>query len=176
MFIMKNAPTEEGLVEAPLNEYGNQYSFCMFYNNESQVVFADTYPELLEALIPGYMNENENEQEFLRIVSAQKAAAEIQAEILTEVNLHTLNQKERNILTHPKNLTQLSVEWWTSEIPLVVVESAYEPYTTVPRPASSHQKEDNLWRINPIEEEQFLLDLNSIGYVRLLQTIEDSAP
>lgn len=174
MLILKNNPSEEGIIETPLNQYGNQYSFCMFFNNETEVAFADSYFELLEALIPMYSQQDENTQEYLRIKLAQQAAAEIQAEILYTVDLETLALKEQKILTHPKHLPQLPIEWWTSEIPIVVVETAYQPYTDVIKPASSHEPEDNIWRINPLEEEQFLFNLHEIGYIRLLQTIESA--
>lgn len=172
MLILKNAPSEEGIIDTPLNQYGNQYSFCMFFNNENEVAFADTYPELLEALIPNYLTQDENNQEYLRIKLAQQAAAEIQAEILYSIDLKELTPKEKQILTHPKHLHQIPIEWWTSEIPVVVVETAYQPYTDVIKPASSHETEDNIWRINPLDEEQFLINLNEIGFIRLLQTIE----
>lgn len=172
MIILKNSPSEEGIIETPLNEYGNQYSFCMFFNNESEVAFADTYPELLDALIPTYLNQDENQQEYLRIRLAQHAAAEIQSEILYNIDLNNLTPQEQKILTHPKQLPQLPIEWWSSDIPVVIVETAYQPYTNVIKPASSHSIEDNIWRINPLEEEQFLLNLNEIGFIRLLQTIE----
>lgn len=175
MHIMKNNPSQDGIILSPKNEYGNQYTYCMFFNNEQEVAFADTHEELLSALINGYAEADENRQEYLRIIEAQNAAAIIQAEIISQLDPNLITEKEYKTLTHPKQIKQEPVLWWTNDVPLVVVETAYAPYTDVEPPASNKPNEENLWRINPLEDETFLINLHEIGYIRLLGTNQDTA-
>jgi len=163
----------------PRHEDGSGYHYCMYMNGNEIIVFADTYGELLEALIPGYIEFEENEQIYHRIRLAQQVAATVQAEILFDdgVSEDTVTSEEWAILTAPRNLSQPRADWWECEIPLVVVETGYVPYTTIPRPASAIADgkpgaTTNLFWVRPAEEEDFLFSLHEVGVIHLMENMD----
>lgn len=165
----------------------------MYLNNFTDVAFADEQADLIEILIPGYSAMSEEDQAFYRIRLAQSAAAQIQAEVLASMTiddqpdgsyLGTLEDgtqlriapEQWATLVAPRSLAQPRADWWTCPVPLVVVETSYEPFTTVPRPASGLSDgtahADNLWWVRPAEDEDFLLSLHEIGYIRWMENAE----
>jgi hypothetical protein len=174
--ILKNNAEGDGPILPPTKEDGTGYGYCLYFNNDAEVAFADSPDELLDALIPGYSADVDN-QDFLRIRLAQNAAAQTQAEILFGVDPSTVDETTWATLTSPRNVSQPRADWWTSAIPLVVVETGYEPYTSVPRPASAIADgladAPNLWFLRPGEEEDFLVSLHEVGYVRLMRNTFD---
>lgn len=163
-------PGEQGF--APLHEDGTGYAYCLYFNDNSEIAFADTLTELVSALIPGYANLTETDRDVERIRYAQTAAAEVQAEILLHIDESDVTPEQWAALTSPRFLPQPRADWWTTDVPLVVVETGYAPYTETPRPASALQdgiEEDNpIWFINPAEEETLLDTLHSVGYLQFL--------
>lgn len=174
--IIENTLEGEAPPDAPLREDGTNYNYCMYVDDYSSIVFADTPEELLETYIPGYSEMDEAERVYERIRFAQAASAAVQAQILFEegVGEKDVTGEEWAVLTAPRNLAQPRADWWTCEVPLVVVETAYEPYTTVPRPASAladgKGAAPNLLWVRPGEEEDFLVSLHEIGYLFLMQS------
>jgi hypothetical protein len=176
--IVRNNPIVDEAVIPPLREDGRGYRYCMYFNSDAQAVFADSHEELLTVLIPGYPQLDELDADVARIKLAQAVAAQIQAELLTTVDPSTVSEKEWAILNAPRSMKQPEAGWWTCEVPLVAVETAYAPYTDVPRPTSglSDGIDDapNLWWIRPTEDEDFLFSLHEVGYIRLMEnTIVD---
>lgn len=175
--VMKNNLDVDGPVTPPTlegQEVGG-YQFCMYFNGDQEVAFANTWDELLNVLINGYSDMSEDDKIFHRIRLAQSACAMVQASILVDVTEGEVSAEEYAILTAPRGLPQPEANWWTSEVPLVAVETSYEPFTTVPRPASglsAAADAPNLWWIRPSDEEEFLISLNEIGFIRLLVNIE----
>jgi hypothetical protein len=191
--MLRNNLEEDGPLVPPEHEDGRPYRYCMYLNSFVDVVFADEQDELLDVLIPGYGEMTEEDQAFHRIRLAQNAAAQVQADIIASIQLEpqsdgsfvgkTEDGAEINIsaeqwttLMTPRMLAQPRADWWTCPVPLVVVETAYEPFTTVPRPASGLYdglaSPDNLWWVRPAEDEDFLISLHEIGYVRWMENAE----
>lgn len=172
IIVGKNNRAEDGPVVPPEHPEDREWPYCMYYRDGLMVAFADTYKELLLALIPGYQNMTEDEQVFHRIRLAQGAAAQIQGRILAQVDRNEISDAEWEVLVAPRGDSQPRADWWVSDIPLVVVETSYEPFTEVPRPASgvdSPDGETNLWWVRPEEEEDFLISLHEVGFIRLMQ-------
>lgn len=169
---VKNNAAGEGPVLAPLHDDGSSFPYCLYFNSDAEVAFADSIEELLDVLLPGYLTADDDARDLMRIRLAQAVAAQVQAEIIFDVDRSQLSDKEWEIINAPRQLAQPAVGWWSSEIPLVVVETAYAPYTSVPPPASSIADgladAPNLWWIRPAEDEDFLISLHEVGYVRLL--------
>lgn len=169
---VKNNAAGEGPVLAPLHEDGSSYPYCLYFNSDAEVAFADSIEELLDMLLPGYLNADDAARDLMRIQLAQSVAGQIQAEILFDVDRADVSDHDWAILNAPRQLPQPDAGWWSNEIPLVVVETAYAPYTAVPRPASAIADgladAPNLWWIRPAEDEDFLISLHEVGYVRLL--------
>lgn len=169
----KNNRAEDGPVTPPEHPDGASWPFCMYFRDGLMVAFADTYEELLYALIPGYQDMDSTEQAFHRVRLAQGAAAQIQGRILAQVERDEVTDAEWEVLIAPRGEEQPRADWWVSAVPLVVVETSYEPFTSVPRPASGIESEDvetNLWWVRPEDEEDFLLSLHEVGFIRLMQS------
>lgn len=172
--IVRNNPAADEAMLAPLKDDGRSYRYCMYFNGDAEAVFADTYEELLTVLIPGYSEMDELNADIARIRLAQAVAAQIQAEVLSEVDPSTVSAEDMAILTAPRSQKQPEATWWKNEIPLVVVETSYAPYTEVPRPASALSDTvdaPNLWWIRPGEDEDFLYSLHEVGYLRLMENM-----
>jgi hypothetical protein len=158
---------------APVKEDGKGYRYAMYYNGFTDAIFADTHEDLLSILLTGYTSCDESEKMDSRIRLAQNVASQLQAEILTEVEEGTLSEEELSILNFPRGLPQPVVSFWKNDVPLIVVDTSYAPYTDVLQPTSALSKgtmdAENLWWIRPVEEEDFLVSLHEVGYIRLLE-------
>lgn len=177
---MKNNLEADGPLIPPLHEDGTSFNYCMYTDGNMNVAFADDVEDLLNVLIPGYLAMSEADKDFSRIRLAQTVAAQVQAEIIFDVDPSLVSEEEWKALTAPRGVSQPRADWWTCEIPLVVVETGYEPYTNVPRPASAvadgRIDAENLWFLRPADEEDFLFSLHEVGYIRLLtNSVEDLA-
>jgi hypothetical protein len=170
--ILQNNMEADGPVSPPTHEDGKGYRYCMYFRNDADVAFSDTYDELMDVIIPGYEEMDDAEQAYQRIRLAQAAAAQIQAMILAEIEEDAVSPEEYAILTAPRGAKQPEANWWTSDVPLVVVETSYQPFTDVPRPASgisAAADAPNLIWLRPAENEELLLSLHEVGYLRLME-------
>jgi len=168
----KNNRAEDGPVTPPEHPTGNPWPYCMYYRDGLAVAFSDSYEELLLALIPGYDDMDDDERAFQRIRLAQGAAAAVQSRVLAQVAEEDVSPEEWDVLIARRESPQPRADWWTSPIPLVIVETSYEPFTDIPRPASGLESPDattNIWWVRPEEEEDFLISLHEIGFIRLMQ-------
>jgi hypothetical protein len=173
--LLKNNSEADGPVIAPIKADGSGFPLGMYYNGYADVAFADTYAELLDILMPGYAADDEAAQIARRITLAANVAAQTQASVMYDADRSDFTDAEWEALTTPRTMKQPTVLWWTHEVPLVVYETAYEPYTDVPRPASAQADgaadAPNLWWIRNVEEEDFLISLHEVGYIRLMQNL-----
>jgi hypothetical protein len=176
--VIQNTYSEEEPPSPILREDGTPMGYCMYFNALSHIAFADTYPELLDVLLAGYLDMTDVERLDARIRAGSNIAAQLQAAILFEedVTPESVSEEEWRILTAPRSLPQPRADWWACPIPLVVVETAYHPYTDVSRPASAladgiAQAPNLLW-IRPAEEEDFLRSLSELGVITLLESVQ----
>lgn len=172
LVVVRNNMEADGPVDVPVHEDGSGYRYCMYFHNYFDVAFADTETELLEALIPNYPHLDETGKAEQRILLAVAAANQVQAAILAETDLTDVTEEELNTLMAPRIAPSVQAEWWTCDVPLVVVETAYQPWTDVPRPASGISDTadaPNLLWLRPAEEEEFLTSLHEVGYIRLME-------
>lgn len=173
--IVKNNLEEDGPVVPPLHDNGVGYRYAMYFRGNVDIAFADSYADLMDVLIPGYDSLSDEDQALSRIQLAQSAAAQIQGMILAAVEDEEISDEEWAVLSAPRTGPQPRADWWTSEVPLVVVETAYQPFTDVPRPASglsSTADASNLWWVRPAEDEELLFSLHEIGYIRLMENTD----
>lgn len=173
--IMRNNLEEDGPIVPPVKDNGQGFQYCMYFRGDVDVAFADSYDELMDVLVPHYSEMSEEDKAFERIRLAQGAAAQIQGMILASLDEGAVSEEEWVVLAAPRSGPQPRADWWTSDVPLVVVETSYQPFTDVPRPASakaSTADADNLWWIRPAEEEELLFSLHEVGYIRLLENTE----
>lgn len=172
LVVMRNNMEADGPVDVPVHDDGSGYRYCMYFHNFFDIAFADSEEELLDALIPGYVDLDDTTQAEQRILLGVAAANQVQAAILADVDLSTLSDSEVETLMAPRIAPSVRADWWSSDVPLVVVETAYQPWADVPRPASAISDTadaPNLLWVRPVEPEDFLRSLHEIGYIRLME-------
>ena len=162
--------------EVVLNEHGRPYALGMVMPGGEDFCYADSMHDLLCGLLPGYEKEtNDEEKAFQRIVLADRAATIRQAEILVTADVDTVSESEWATLNAPKTGPETaSADWWRSTIPLFLVTTSYEPYTGRSRPASNQDgvKPNNLYWVDPADEESLMMSLHDIGYVRVMENLD----
>jgi len=174
---LEPAPDVAGSMLTPMNEEGNPFRYCMGMPDGEDILYADGYPDMLEGLLPGYLaTEDEVERAVMRIQLGAQVATVMQAEVLANTDPAAISETEWKVLTAPRvGSTCVRADWWTSPIPLIVVETSYVPYTEIPRPASGLSDgvaADNLFWVRPAEEEDFLLSLHEVGFIRLMENMD----
>lgn len=170
--------TEEALVSPRHEEDGTEFLYCVYLPNGTDVVFTDSYAELLEVLIPNYVHMNEDEQIIHRDALGRSVAIQIQNQILLDpeyqdlINKGIVSPEELRTLHMSRDAAIPQADWWKCHVPLVVVETNYEPFTEVPRPASALSDgsalSPNLFWIRPVEEEDFVISLYDVGFLTIL--------
>lgn len=169
---LQPAPGAPGEYVTPSNPDGDPYPYCMVLPDGYDLAYADRMEDLLEVLLPGYLAEPDlSVRAERRILLAASAAAAKQAEILAALDPDSISDEEWKYLAAPRTGPgSPNPTMWASDIPLIVVETSYAPFTDRPRPASASDgvQSANLQWVRPAEEEDFLLSLHEIGFVRVM--------
>jgi hypothetical protein len=156
----------------PTHKDGRGYKYCMYFQDDSQVAFADSYLDLIDVLIPDYSQMSEKERNYQRIHLAQAVALRTQNQVIGQYQPDDASPDEWAVLRAPRALSQPRADWWECKIPLIVVETGYEPFTDIPRPSSafvpSESEMQNLWWIRPADEEDFLMSLHEVSYIQIM--------
>lgn len=155
---------------------GGFYPYGLYFDGDRTIAWVDDFDDMVEVLSPGYADEDDHNQLITRITLAIKAQTAVQATVYADASpddAAALTTEERTLLdgTHHG---RPHIDEWTSEIPLVLVTTAYKPHTETPQPVSSYgpyKEVPNLWWIDPWTAESLLTDLHAIGFVRVVQTI-----
>lgn len=175
--VIPNVLQGQAVPTPPRHADGSTYPFAMYLDESARIVFADTHVDLLDALIEGYAQMDPAERDQERIGLAQHVAAVTQAQAMFDhgITRDDVTDQEWNALTAPRGQAQPRVNCWTSEVPLVVVETSYQPHTTVPRPTSAlsdatSERPSNLAWVRPGEEGDFLASLHELSYIQLLHS------
>lgn len=174
--IVQNTRSGEAPVEPARRDDGTRYDYGMYFNEGRSIAWGDGFEDLIEVLSPGYQAADEQQALIERITLALRARKIVQAQVFAEADdgdVEALNPEEMSILdgTHQGRIT---IEDWNSDIPLVLVTTAYQPHTDTPRPVSKHGpylEVPNMWWIDPMEDESLIRDLAAIGYVRVVETV-----
>lgn len=179
--IVQNTREGEAPPAPPTREDGTLYPYAMHFDGYKSVAFADTPEDLIGVLIPDYADlSTEDERLTARILLAVTAQTAVQAQInaSTEVDQpehwEALSDAERQVLLGDR--VEQPHGWgdgplgdvWESEIPLVLVETGYAPYTAYDRPLSAEgdvEEPSNIIWLRPVDEWEFLRSLARAGYV-----------
>lgn len=111
----------------------NQGNTCRFAVRTlaGPVVYATTLPEALSAVMDeGYERLGPEDRRRARRAYAVAVAERVQARLLVDV---TAEQRVCDVLCSPKG-TAITVEEWDHAVPLVLVDSWFAPYGSVPAP------------------------------------------
>lgn len=184
-----NLAKRDSKAPAPaLKENGENYNYRMFYNNEREIIDADTVSECLNVLIPGYENITDEEyKQNMRLNLARGVQMAARAQILSTADLDELQDWELKVLTYenPNEVNHDPYGWgegkgeigvynpdqidmWYSKVPLVLIDLNFDPYTNIRRPLSvegNYVFVSNIIWLEPSEEYAFLKSLSRIGYV-----------
>lgn len=171
--------------EVPLHADGSRYPFRMVYDRGERIGYADTPVDLMDLLIPGYAALNEQDQAVARIRHAVRVQVALQAEINANVDPEewaALSDVERKVLNGPR--FEQPIGWsedaefgdvWESEIPLILVETGYEPWLARPKPVSGIAdviNPPNIVWLRPQDEWEFLQSLSLAGDIVLQESTD----
>lgn len=120
---------------APPTPEGRPYRYAWADDN-GDTVYAETGDHLINVWIPGYLDSTTEEQARIRAEHAVRARTEIVATIAADVPAGVLSESEEAILLADlSNMPDL--DRWSSEIPLVLLEGMYRPFTDRLPPVSA---------------------------------------
>lgn len=158
---------------APIKENGEEYSFVYYPHNYSYALYADSYAEVINAFIKGYLEANENERITLRENYLNEFLMNLRIKIISNISIaehDELEPWELNELNYHNDLKHISGGWavngndgWKSEIPLVLLAKDYQPFTEKKRIFSeidiSEDSPKNIIWLKNNNEREFIMTL-----------------
>lgn len=161
----------------PTRQDGNFYRYEMICRGGWARVYADSIEDLLEYLVPGYKSMPEEEKLQARITHALDMQVELQSQINLVYGAYNRTPAEDIILNAPRHTPPI-VDIWVSEVPLVLIDAFYMPYSDIPAPISGMgdtEYSENVWWLNPAENEfEYLRSLHESSMI-LLNIRKDEA-
>lgn len=175
--MVPNRPeADERLLEPPRRPDGSFYRFEMIADGGWSRFYDDNPAGLLDFLIPGYLELDEDARLQARIRHAVDLQVRLQARINTFYNDTRRTPDEHAVLTGPRHVPPL-VDEWLSPIPLVLVDVFYSPFTEQPAPISDVGDvllTPNLWWLRPGRSPMdYLLSLHEAGLIELHASVEE---
>lgn len=154
--------TDIELYPVPTKESGEYYKFELIDSSAWARVYSDNINELFEYLIPNYSGKYVE-----RLNHAISTQVQIQAQLLSFYLDADVTDEEYEVLVGPRH-QQPTMQTWTSQVPLVLIDSFYQPYTTIPAPVGNFiEKDDNILWIQVGGSE--LAYLKSLDYLGVIQ-------
>lgn len=157
-----------------VDAFGAQRYPFAFLTFEPVMICASTRTGIIEGIIDGYEQltadaEDNDPWLTLRFLTLARIAGNIQAVILADATekhpelVASLSEDEMTVLLHPRDeAAPVFEEWPIAEIPLILMETSYAPYTEFPRPKGA-----NILWVNPHTEGQFIESLEALGFGEL---------
>lgn len=172
MIIVSN-PRGDQAVAVPQHDDGSAFRFEMICDDAAKRVYADTWTELVEALITGYADVSSTEEaDQQRLLYAVRSQVELQAAICAGVVGHKFTDDEIEVLLGDRH-DQPRIGLWTSPIPLVLVTSYYQPIGEIDRPVGRPPRGDtdsNLIWLDPTDEQTLVETVAEAGIVILAES------
>lgn len=155
-----------GRLEVPTREDGSPYKYEMVCDNGWARVYGDTPQELLCYLIRGYGAMTARERTKARLVHALEVQVRLQAQINVFFAESEQTNGERIILQGPRTSPPMITEWFC-EVPLMLVDMFYVPYSRVVPPKSGREwVVRNVWWLRPAESEMaYLKSLHDASFI-----------
>jgi hypothetical protein len=153
---------------APLNDT-RPYAYEMIFNGGRFRAYADTTDELMDVLIPGYTQMNQQARLTERLLFATMAQTVLQAAINANHDLDRETIEAQIVLTGHRN-TPVDIPTWESSIPLVLIDLHYVPYTERPAPVSlldDTANPINLVWLRIASDMDFLTSFTEAGYLHV---------
>lgn len=137
----------------PVKPGGETYLFEMICDSGKNRLYADTSDELIDHLIPGFLALDSLEQISARIRHSVDIQVGLQSFFNLEFDDVPRTENENEILFGPRHI-QPSMDEWVCDVPLVLVDAFYAPYTETLKPLSSYGDvlyPENMWWLRPNE-------------------------
>lgn len=168
--VIPNTTTADGDVPAiPLRPEGTPYRFEMGFDAFRSRAYADDTSDLLGCLIPGYAELNDDQRLHARLDHAVRTQVTFQA-VINHAHSSTAATPEEWAVLEATRAVPPAITEWGCEIPLVVVDLFYEPFTETPAPVSTIADVDeppNLYWLKPSDEVAYLVSLAAAGFISL---------
>lgn len=151
-------------------DQGHEFPLCLFFDGGASIAYADSFDDLVDVLLPGYLTWTVEQQQRARIDYAVSQAIWVQAQVWAE-NTTVLTPDQEALLGAPRVGDSAPTGIWDASVPLVVVASSYAPYTTIAIPVgqgTTQEGEPSVWVLDPTSEETLLTTLHEVGAVRLM--------
>lgn len=163
---MTTTAPEPITVTAPLHADGTRYRFEILHAGFTCRDYADTYTDLVDILIPGYLDMDERTRWEARLAYLTRAQVVAQACLNTADAFHTLTDTQQQVLQGPRHVPPV-VAIWDAPIPLILIATYYAPAGKAPRPARDQGMEPNVIWVDPSDDTTFIESLHDIGLVSL---------
>jgi hypothetical protein len=162
--IQENVSTETDIemYPIPLKTDGSYYKYELIDSDGWARVYTDEIKELFEYMIPGYKGE------YIELLNhAISTQVKLQAQLLSFYLDSDVTDEEYQILVGGRHI-QPDIKVWTSQVPLVLIDSFYKPYSKTDAPFGNFiEKDDNiLWIEAGKGEEVYLRSLDNLGAIR----------
>jgi hypothetical protein len=170
--LVRNIDSENTLdsFTIPTRPDGTYFRYEMICDDGWTRFYADTAAELLNHLIDGYSDLDDQARLAARILHAVDMQVVLQASLTTFYEDENRTAAEQQILMQPRHI-QPAVAVWDCTIPLVVIDAYYAPFTSTPRPisgTSDYTESENVWWLTPTEgEDAYLSSLHEASIITL---------
>lgn len=168
-----------------VHQDGSNFEWRMFFDDNQRIADSDTTTELLDILVPNYVGMDSNEKRNARHVLAREVQILARALSLASVDASVVEDWEWEVLTYGEGENQDPYGWgdgsgvigvsdedvidlWSNDVPLILLDTSYYPYTSVPAPLSSegdYIDVKNIVWLRPDNELGLLRSLSRIGYI-----------
>lgn len=187
-----NSLAGEKAPSVPFKEDGEHYEYILYHDGDRYISYSDDLDELYNLLIPGYGEMDEEARLDERLKLAIRIQKQFQTNVylnLSDEERSNLEEWELDAIrgeydndekpymvtgfwkerlpegTDPDEVPESErVDVWTSEIPLVIIDAAYAPWSEVPLPLGK-QDGSNLLILKPTDELEFLFSLTDTGWI-----------
>jgi hypothetical protein len=143
---------------------GSLYRFELIPPDDRWRAYADDPAALLAELIPGYLGMDPDRRQMARTELAISTQVWQQAQVLVRLGTEGCDPDHLAVLRGNRD-EQPGIETWTAPIPLILVESFYQPDGELPRPVAIAPGEI-IW-LDPCEDESLLASLHYVGAIVL---------
>ena len=171
--VTRNSFADTEVVD-PTKDDGSRYRFEMIFDSGRSRAYADTAADLVDVLVPGYAALDAEAKIAARVRYVTDMLASVQAAVLNAHDQSDLTPEERAILLQPR-FEPVVVDEWSSEVPLVLADVHYAPYSDLTPPMSTLDDvadPRNLIWLRAGEEFALLTSLARIGYISLGENTE----
>lgn len=175
MQIIKNSVEP---VKVPVKSDGSLYRYEVINFGATQRGYFDEPDEIAAWLIPGLAQADDTATQMKRLLEhAFFVQTHLQAHIAAgSPELYAaLTEEEKNILDAPRN-PDFSISKWEADLPIILVDVCYKPYSTALPPAFNETIKNNILWLKPASGiNEYLITLDEIGFITLSYAAEAGA-